>query len=242
MVIKLSICDDQESILLLLQKFILEISNIEEIPMVLDSFQNPAILLERVKKNPQEYDLVFLDIDMPLVNGIELGESLKSINSDVIIIYITAHDKYAYSAYQIRAFHYLMKPINKDKLKETFLEAVKLINKTTIQKDQEEITILNRGHGSHVPYNEIIYFEKNRNKVRVICKEKQYEYYITFKQLIKEIDKDQFVQCHQGYIINKEKISSYEKNTVILDQTIQIPVSKKNMNTIKKVFSKSLRS
>lgn len=239
MTFRIALCDDQDSILLLVHKYLVEISNDESIDIIIDCFQNPINLLDNVKE--ELYDLVFLDVDMPQMNGIELGERLKSKNKNIIIIYITAYHKYAYRAYQVRAFNYLMKPINKDKLRECFMETIEFMCQNNKQKNEESITIQYKGRYIHIPYYGIIFFEKNKNKVKVVCSEGEYQYYSTFKQLKKKLIRECFIQCHQGYIINKDKILRYEKNKVILEYNYVIPVSKKNANTVRQVFAEKLR-
>lgn len=242
MTFNIALCDDEEGILIGLDKKILEISQEENIQVEIKAYYDPTILINDVKQYTSYYDIFILDIEMPEMMGIELAESIKELNKDSIIIFITGHDKYAYDAYQVRAFHYLKKPVHKEKLRTSLKEVITYIRQKQLQESPGTFAIRCRDEYVNIPYNEIIYFEKNRNKVNVICEDKVYQFYNSIKKLNNELmDKENFVQSHQGYIINADKIISFKNRVVILEDGYEIPVSRSNEKIIKKLFIESIK-
>lgn len=102
------VVDDE---VLALQLFQMECETISELQIVA-TFESPLAALEYVKKNP--IDFAILDIELPEMNGIELGQRLKNIDPSIVLIYISAHDEYAMQAYRLHAPVYLEKPYNRE--------------------------------------------------------------------------------------------------------------------------------
>jgi len=89
-------------------------------------------------------------------------------------------------------------------------------------------------------YNDIVFFEKEHHKIRVNYKDKNLEFYGSFKELLNDINNEIFIRCHQGYIVNKNKIRIYKDRTLIMKGNIQIPVSRSNINKVKDVLADRL--
>ncbi|MFZ7119570.1 MAG: LytR/AlgR family response regulator transcription factor [Eubacteriaceae bacterium] len=87
-----------------------------------------------------------------------------------------------------------------------------------------------------IDYNQIIYMEKERNKVRVICEKSEYAYYTTIQKLKQHISHGIFHQCHQSIIVHKDKIKSMRENHLLLTNECIIPVSRKYKKSIKKLL------
>ena len=102
------VVDDE---VLALQLFQMECETIAELQIVA-TFESPLAALEYVKKNP--IDFAILDIELPEMNGIEVGQRLKNIDPSIVLIYISAHDEYAMQAYRLHAPVYLEKPYNRE--------------------------------------------------------------------------------------------------------------------------------
>lgn len=112
--------------ILAMQFFALECANIPEIKIVA-TFESPLSALEYVRRTP--IDMAVLDIELPEINGIELGRRLKEINPDIILIYISAHDEYAMQAYRLRAPVYLEKPYSREDILYAVHTAMLFLNK-----------------------------------------------------------------------------------------------------------------
>lgn len=177
----------------------------------------------------QKYDIVFLDIDMPDGNGIQIAEKIFNIDKATVIIYVTAFPQYAEKAYEQFVFQYITKPIDEFRLGVVLNKAFEKIerdmlydNETSffiIKKNNKEIKIMNR---------DVLYFEKVVNYIN-ICMENNEDISVrmTFKELEKVIDTELYLRCHKGFIVNKSKIKSISsKKIVLLHVDKNIPVGR----------------
>ena len=238
---RMAVCDDEEAIRNVLKKYIEEIFQENHINMHVESYENPIKLLEQVQKEPKRYQIILLDVDMPEMNGIELGKKIKEVSEHILITFVTAHEKYALKAFEVDAFQYMLKPLEKDRLRKILRKFYHLFMK--INKDELKYITVNDGERyTRVFYKDIVYFEKTKNKVRMVCEARECAIYVTIKELKETLGEDPFVQCHQGIIVHKEKITEFKNNkTLILNDTHIIPVSRSHRKVIKDIFTDLLR-
>ncbi|WP_375579250.1 LytTR family DNA-binding domain-containing protein [Marivirga tractuosa] len=156
-------------------------------------------------------DILFLDIDLPEMNGLEFLETIGDFN--VRVIFTTAHSKYAIPAYKFKAEAFLLKPIDASELKEvvskTFLE---------IYKEQKHFTnerlAINDMHGTtYIPYNQIVACESNNNYCIIHLKDGTINTVSkTLKFIEQAINSNTFLRIHQSYLVNTEFINRYLKS------------------------------
>ena len=148
-------------------------------------------------------DIAFLDIEIDETTGIELAKQLICKNNNILIIFETSYDSYAYLAYEINAFDYLLKPISMDKFIKTFDKVLKNIveNKFIKKYMIPKLKIKFKGEVSYISQRDILYIEKTGKKVTIHTKDTFYEYTISLKDLEDLLDKDLFLRCHSGFII-----------------------------------------
>ena len=137
---RIAICDDEEiyriELKTVLDKLLINVD------YNIDTFDDGRQLMESFNKTP--YDLVFLDIEMPAVDGITLAKSIRSKSENVFIVFLTGHIEYALEGYEVNALRYLTKPVDIDKLKEVIRyiqEKQGSARQLIIREDGEEILI-----------------------------------------------------------------------------------------------------
>jgi DNA-binding LytR/AlgR family response regulator len=198
----------------------------------------PETFFEALKADKP--DLVFLDVDMDGMNGIELGEKIKALYENTAIIYITGYEKYAFEAFRLRAFHYLLKPVTVKQFRQVLSEALVYIQKENAGKAEKTFSVQNKGELLNLPYRDICYFEKVGHQIKIHALSREVYYYDNLGRLLAKLDGDAFVQCHQGYIANADKIRAFRDKTLFLDGSIQIPVSRTFSEQVKEVLKKKL--
>jgi len=184
-------------------------------------------------------DLVFLDIDMEGMNGITLGEKIRELYENTIIIYITGYEKYAFEAYQLRAFHYLLKPVTEERFRQVLREALAYLQKEDAGKNMT-FSVWNKGEMLNLPCRDICYFEKIGHQIKIQAVSREIAYYDNFNSLLAKLDGDTFVRCHQGYIANVDKIRAFRDKTLFLDGSIQLPVSRTFAEQVRETLKKHL--
>ena len=193
---------------------------------------DPAEFMELLQnKKPR---LVFLDIDMGQTSGIRLGEKIKALNENTVIVYITAHEQYALEAFGVRAFHYLLKPLTRDQFNEVLEEGIRHIEKASA-KTEKTLTVKTKKEVVSLKLSDIIYFEKTGHSIKIHTLHRDLSYYDNFKNLLAMLGADTFIQCHQGYIVNTSRITGFRDKTLYLDEHSELPVSRTYTDAVKKI-------
>ncbi|MEA5038624.1 MAG: LytTR family DNA-binding domain-containing protein [Clostridiaceae bacterium] len=199
---------------------------------------DPAEFLLKLKQCPPH--LVLLDIDMGSCNGIQLGGTIKELFGGAVVVYITAYEKYALEAFRIRAFHYLLKPLTREKFNQMLEEAINLFRKEDSAKTEKTLAVQLKGEILNLKYSEIDYFEKIGHRIKIHTQSGEFFFYDNLNSLLMRLDKNSFFQCHQGYIVNIGKIRAFRDKMLFLDGGLQIPVSRSFADIVKEVLTRRL--
>jgi two-component system LytT family response regulator len=178
-----------------------------------------------VGKNP---DLLFIDINMPELNGIDF---VKSLNDPVMIIFTTAYSEYALDGFKVNAVDYLLKPIGyPDFLK----SANKALNLYELKNNSDEILtgdkdclfVKSEHRLIRVEFSNIKYIEGMREYVRIHLNEGDaIMTLLSMKSLEEKLPRSLFMRVHRSYIVNLSKITIVERHRIIFDKKVYIPVS-----------------
>ena len=178
----------------------------------------------------QQFDIIFLDINMPVISGIDIMELQP--NRPLTII-TTAYSDFAVTAYKNNVIDYLLKPISFDDFKNA-IEKVKIYyaGYALKRESSNKITTITYNLNSEnieIPINEIIYIESMGNYIKVhSCKNRMpIVIYKSLLNILNEVKNTDLVQIHRSYIVNKSYISSVEQNKIILLNTSELPVGRK---------------
>ncbi|MBR6578309.1 MAG: response regulator transcription factor [Clostridia bacterium] len=217
---RIAICDDSVADAEYLK--ILCLSRKEYENFVIDAYANGTDLLE-VHLN-DKYDIIFLDVDMPNQNGIEIGKIIKSETPKTIIIFSTSYPQYAIEAYECEAFHYLLKPCDSAKLYQVIDRA---IGKLNVSKKYHLIKA--RNETIRLKLSDIYYIECCRKHIIYYTKTEKYDTIDTLSNVYDQIKDFGFFQIHQGYIVNFDKVKCFRQNDIILDndRVVMMSIRKK---------------
>lgn len=214
---RIAICDD-------------ETRGRERIRTLLDSefsgaqtseFDSGTKLIEAVKGGYQP-DIVLLDIAMEGMNGMETAKTLRSL-SDVILIFVTGIKEQVFQAFDVGAFHYLMKPVDQEKLKSVLDRAVKEVEKRT--GAPKFLLVKTAGVHRRVPVEDILYAENSGRKVILHTRTERIEYYERMNHL-EELLGEGFFRCHRGYLVALAAVSGYDNTSITLNSGEKIYLSK----------------
>ena len=212
MEIKIAVCDDEP----------IHIKNIRiALPdLDMDVYTDPNLLFEAIHSG-KEYDVIFLDIIMPGIDGISLARELREINEDMIIVFITSKIEFMQTGYEVKAFRYLLKNQISFGLKRVWND---IETELAAKKDEYFIYEFNRQAHS-CRYREILYFESGLRLVTIHTKNSTDKFY----GKLDDIEKKSFlfVRVHKSFLVNKKHIRSLSADTVILSNGETLPVSRK---------------
>jgi DNA-binding LytR/AlgR family response regulator len=208
---KCIIIDDEPIARKLLQEFIEEIDYLE----LAGQAENPLKAMSLLAEN--DIELIFLDINMPKINGIEF---LKSSNTDALTILTTAYTMYAVEAYGLDVVDYLVKPIAFDRFlkacnKAKEISDLKKMPPGSPDKITDHFFIKCNNQIEKVFYDDLMYAEAMLNYVMLYTKTKKMMVYVTIKSLEDQLPSHLFMKVHKSFIVNITKVKSIEGN--ILD-------------------------
>ena len=179
---------------------------------------NPMEALQMISQ--QKVDLIFLDIQMPELSGIDF---IKALNGKVKVILTTAYSEFALESYELDVVDYLLKPIRLPRFLAAVQKAVKEINEpvtetATVKTDDDYIFVKTESKGKFLKINlvDIDYLEGMKNYVAFYCKGQKTLVYTSMKELEERLPAKQFIRVHKSFIIPVAKISGIEGNLVRL--------------------------
>lgn len=184
----------------------------------------------------EEYDLAFLDIDMPQMSGIELARKLHKVRPNIIIIFVTNFVQYAPDGYEVGAFRYLIKNQITEKLDLYFDLAVK-----EILKRRRIITIQINGEHIDIPVANILYMESKLRLVTMYLvgdSRNTYQFYGNLTELEQKLEILGFLRVHKSYIVNMEYIDIFQCKKLELKGGIRIPSSERKYSELKQRYLK----
>lgn len=242
--IKAIIIDDEPLARLVVKEYLQGFDQIEILQECNDGFEGVKAIM---KHKPQ---LIFLDIQMPKINGFEMLELIEEKPS---VIFTTAFDEYAIKAFEAHAADYLLKPFTKERFEkalEKFFhqapegkkQAEELLNTLIhLPSHSERIVVKTAGKIKIIPIAEILYLESADDYVKIHTKEGGFLKNKTMGFFESSLPQDRFVRTHRSYIINVQEITRidpYEKENhlAILRSGARIPVSKSGYSKLKTVL------
>ncbi|MBR3841398.1 MAG: response regulator transcription factor [Erysipelotrichales bacterium] len=208
---RIGICDDEKYIRELIKNKI--VNQYDDMDITL--YQSG----EELTSSDVHLDILFLDIRMSDKNGMEIARKLREKYKRLIIIFVTAFEKYVFQAFDVGAFNYIMKPIDDEKFNDILHKAVSACNTySTLENEIQEKYILVNNGGLHikVKIDEIMYAEVFNRKVVIHKNNEIIEYYGKMSEL-ESIVGDNFFRPHRGYLVNFKYIIKYDSNTIYLE-------------------------
>lgn len=231
--IKVVICEDNISQLSSLYKLTKTILDNLNIQYTVTKFSDGNNLLPHI----DNFHIYLLDIQLNNLSGIDIAKKIQSYNKNAIIIFITALKDYIFDAFDLRAFNYILKPINKNRYKQILYSAIK-----SLQKDDKFILAKYNGYSSKILLNDIIYIESLKRKIKVHTLSNIFEYYYKLSDIEKELSNDNFFRCHKSYIVNLKFVQSYNNTSITLENGEEIFLSKYKYLDFSKAFMYYLKN
>lgn len=220
---RIAVCDDEEL-------FRIEFKAVLDKVLInaeydIDTFPDGSSLYEAFLKNP--FDLVFLDIEMPGIDGITLAKRLRAISENIHIVFLTSHIEYALEGYEVNALRYLVKPVDMNKLG----EVLKYVQDK--KNNSRQIMIREDGEDIVIDISDIIYMESMDKNVRIVTSKREYVTRYNISDYEEELKNSGFLRIHRGYLISLSKVKKIVKNDVVMDGDISLPVSRSNLKALK---------
>lgn len=193
---------------------------------ILGEFSNAPSALEFLKDN--DADLIFLDIEMPMVTGLEFAEMLPKRS---LIIFTTAYSQYALKSYELEAVDYLLKPIDSQRLEKAINKAIlytELLSKDTIKNTIESNTtdflfIKADRRFYKISFSDIKFIEGLKDYVVIHTRQQKLITAMNLKTIHQKVSKETFIRVSKSYVVNADYIDSFDNHSIYIDES-EIPI------------------
>lgn len=231
--LKLAVCDDEK---LYLDRIIRIIKDVFQHRGITDYKIDSYLSSQKLYKSSSllDYDVIFLDINMPECSGLDVAKKIRDINSKVLLVFITAFADYAVDGYRMEAVRFVLK----DMLEEMLIECVEaVIYKLSIQASKTTYAFL---EGSRtLSLDNIYYIESQRHKLFFHVMQKNlvtYSIYAKLDDMEKEYTPYGFLRIHKSFLVNTHYIKEIRNYRVMLVNGMTLPVPKEKYQIIKERF------
>lgn len=185
------------------------------------------------------FDVIFLDIKLPNLSGIDTAKKLRKTNIKSKIIFVTSFKEYVFEAFDVSALQYLLKPVSQEKISS-------ILSKVLCETHSDEINnlyiIIKKGKDTIKILLDKIYFFEVQNRIIIIhTKDSIIEYYDKISNIENSIPKNNFFRCHRSYIVNLKYIKKFCKTEILLDNDEKILLSKNKYSEFSEAFLKYLK-
>lgn len=228
---RIAICDDEQAIGSQIENILLLYSKKTCLEVDIIVFCSGEELYKYIKSG-HGFDLIYLDIEMELMNGLEVGKRIRNTMKDhkTEIVYISGKDGYDRQLFDVQPLHFIPKPIDPkmviEDLNLAMLRADKLGGIFTYRKTIETYK---------VPIKDIIYFESMDRQLRIITINNEDIFYGTIQQVFETVAKYQFIRIHRSYIVNYRYIAIFKYNEVIMSNGMRLPISQSRRKEVREI-------
>lgn len=235
MFIKLAICDDEELVRIKLSTIINEyFKSIKRQILVIDFRTGEEFLKSGIR-----FDVVFLDIEMPIINGIETAKKLRKWDVNSKIIYVTNNSNYKDCAYKVHAFDYISKPVTERTINNVLHDVVRYLDNTS---ENHKYAFKTDEGFKTLFLEDIYYFEYLARKVRIINLNGKYTASYSLKELYGRLNTFNFESPHKSYIVNMSYVKYIKGFDIIMENGDTIPLAQKKAVKFKELFNDFLQT
>jgi DNA-binding LytR/AlgR family response regulator len=218
------IVEDDELSIIAIKKCIERSENLQ----LKEVFNSSESALEYLKNN--SCNILFLDIEMPGMNGIEL---IRKLTNTPHVVIISSKKDYAADAFNFDVVDYIVKPLSYERFQKAINKINKIEENIKFSENTDFIYIKNEGKLMQLHYNEILYVEALADYVNIYTSTKRYVVLSTMKGIESQLPASEFMRVHRSFVVRLDKIKEIDDNNLKLDGKI-IPVSRSNRSEFRK--------
>lgn len=227
--LRIAICDDDTVLCAQIERIILEDCTNNSWPLDVEVFNSGAQLCKFIQ-NEHEFDLIFLDIEMAEVNGVQVGKIIRNEikNQTVQIVYISAKTSYCMDLFEIRPMHFLEKPLCAKQI----IKQVHLANELCLKAE-----CVFRCKKKHTSYSElvknIVYFESQNRVVKMITTTDETSFYGTLAEIEQQLSKSNFLLIHKSFLVNYVHVIEFGSKELKMSNGQLLAISQHRRKAVK---------
>lgn len=230
--VKIGICDDEPEMRKPLRQILEQVLQLQGVEYLISESESGEELTAGI--SCLDIDILFLDIEMRSLDGIETAKLLHRKGMKGIIIFVTAYPDFVFQGYEVHAFHYILKPYRKEKIEEVLRQA---LHELDLSKEQYFV-IEQKARVIRIPLSQTIAFQSDRRKVEALLEEDFVAFYGRIDEVCRELPSC-FIRIHNRYIVNLNYVTTLEKDRCILGSR-SFPVSRAFRQELETAFARAM--
>jgi len=225
------ICDDDKPVVSQLEQIVISYAEKKSVKIETEVFWSCESLVKQLQTGMQP-DLIFLDIEFPKMNGVELGKYIRETmqNETTAIVYISSLQAYAMQLFQIRPLDFLVKPITPQRAADTLEKAITLAGR------QSRLFMYHKGHENRrVRVADILYFESRGKEIRIVTQNGEDMFYGSISTVCGPLEKSRFFCPHKSYFVNYYQVSIFTYDALTMSNGDKVPVSQPRRKIVREL-------
>lgn len=230
--IEIAICDDDVYVVSQIEEMLRKLCGFYNVIAEIDAFYDGSTLVDYIEKGTY-YDIIYLDIEMKKKNGVEAARKIRKIDSNVLIIYVTNYESFAKEVFEVSAYRFITKPIDRKIFEKYFLSAIDTIRVTPVYFRYQ----YNKIHYKLL-IEDIIYFRSDKRITYIVTKngeEKCYEKLNDIEKKLKDCNVI-FYRTHQSFLVNPKYVVAYMYDSMTLSNGTAISISIKRRKDVNRQY------
>lgn len=213
--------EDEFYALELLENFVSKTNHLS----IAGKFRSPLPAYDLLSKG--KVDILFLDVDLPQMNGLTF---LNQLPVKPVTIITTAHTNYASHAFELDVADYLVKPYSYERFQKALQKAERWSNEEI--KETMSLQVKSNGYWINIPYEEILFIEGWKEYVKIHCTDRVVLSLLSLSSLEQQLPPDNFLRIHKSYIVCLQKVQSFNSEHIIMRSHQKLPVSRNNKDNV----------
>ena len=232
-VIEIAVCDDELYLLRRLEECLLELGKNAGIQVEVECYEDGSDLVNAVTEG-KRFDIIYLDVQMKYMNGLEAAYKIREIDRMVQMVYVTSHDGYMKDTFRVAPIGFLTKPIKKKEFEETFYYVLRIVEE---QDSYYRFRYMKSDY--KVAIRDILYFESKLRVAEIALQDGFLKEYKALNEIEKSLDqsKGKFLRIHKSYLVNYQHVIRMGYEEVEMPKGIILPLSR----AYKKAVDEKLR-
>lgn len=230
--VRIGICDDEKQQRGMMRRLLSRNIELWGMECVISEYGSGEELLQYITSSPGLLDIIFLDIEMGSINGVDTAREIRRRNQEVILVFVTGFSDYVFNGYEVGALNYILKPYQEEKLSQVLKQALQKLE----QHEKKFLLLQSQNQIHRIPINQILYLTSDLRKVVVVTKEGMVECYGKLSDFAKELPVA-FIRVHQRYLVNMAYVEVMESASLQLWGKA-VPISRKYAQQAAEAFAR----
>ena len=225
----IAICDDENYVCVQVERILINLNKSLPKKIEVDVFYSGETLFQFLSDGVY-YDMIFLDIELQMLNGVEIGRKIRNeLNNETTqIVYISGKDSYAMELFDIRPLNFLIKPLQEEKIEAAVRKAIDLVEKGNHYFEYKIGRTNNK-----IPIKDIIYFESEGKKVKMVLQNQNHEFYSKLIDIEQHLNNKVFISIHKSYLVNYLHVVEYQYDNVKMSDGTILPISQQHRKSVR---------